>query len=104
MFQKLLQYDENKILIFSVLLIIAFIVLTVLNIFPSFNEIEMPINVLTTNAQILATIFAITISLTLIGLQYLSQSLTPRIMELFLKSKFIYGLLLSYVFSIAANL
>ncbi len=65
---------------------------------------DKPSDVLTTNTNILATIFAITISLTLLGLQYLSESLTPRIVRSFIKSKFIKGLLLSYIFSILINI
>ena len=67
------------------------------------SEPELPENVLRTNAQILATIFAITISLTLLGLEYYSRRLTPRIARSVLQSTFIKLLLASYVLSIAAN-
>ncbi|ELY59293.1 DUF2254 family protein [Natronococcus jeotgali] len=67
------------------------------------SEPESPENVLRMNAQILATIFAITISLTLLGLEYYSRRLTPRIAKSVLQSTFIKLLLTSYVLSIAAN-
>lgn len=68
------------------------------------SEPESPENVLRTNAQVLATIFAITISLTLLGLEYYSRRLTPRIARSVLQSTFIKLLLASYVLSIAANI
>lgn len=74
-------------------------------IFPDIfvSEPESPENVLRTNAQILATIFAITISLTLLGLEYYSRRLTPRVARSVLQSNFIKLLLASYILSIAAN-
>lgn len=104
--RKFLRYElEYKILLGSGVLIVAFLILAYVK-YPHllFNELETSTDVLTTNAQILATIFAITISLTLLGLQYLSQSLTPRILGSFIRSKFIAGLLISYIFSIAVNI
>lgn len=68
------------------------------------NNLDRPTDVLATNANILATILAITISLTILGLQYLSESLTPRIVDSFIKTKFIAGLLFSYIFSILINI
>lgn len=53
-----------------------------------------------TVAQILATIFAITISLSLLGVEYFSQELTPRIIPSLIKSKFIQLIVASYVLSI----
>lgn len=44
------------------------------------------IQVLLINVQILATILAITTSFTILGLQYVSQDLTPRIMSYYIKS------------------
>ena len=53
-----------------------------------------------TVAQILATIFAITISLSLLGVEYFSQELTPRIIPSLIKSRFIQMIVASYVLSI----
>ncbi len=103
--QKLLRHRlESKILLGSGVLIFIFLIVNYFypNLF--FNNSEKPSDILTTNANILATIFAITISLTLLGLQYISESLTPRIVRSFIKSKFITGLLLSYIFSILINI
>jgi len=103
--QKLLEYKLEYKILFCGMLTVVFLILIYAK-YPTllFNNLENSTNVLTTNAQILATIFAITISLTMLGLQYLSQSLTPRISGLFIRSKFIAGLLLSYIFSITVNI
>jgi hypothetical protein len=53
-----------------------------------------------TVAQILATIFAITISLSLLGVEYFSQELTPRIIPSLIRSRFIQTIVASYVLSI----
>lgn len=103
--QKLLRSKlESKILLGSGMLIVIFLIIDYLSPELFLNDLENPSDTLTTNANILATIFAITISLTLLGLQYLSESLTPRIVLSFIKSKFITGLLLSYIFSILINI
>lgn len=83
-----------------------FLVLVSSVIFPGVfaSELDSPEHVLRTNAQILATIFAITISLTLLGLEYYSRQLTPRIAKSVLQSTFIKLLLVSYILSIAANI
>jgi len=51
-------------------------------------------------AQILATIFAITISLTILGFQYLSEGSTPRIISSYIKKGFIILIILLYSISI----
>lgn len=103
--QKLLRYELEHKILFCGMLIVVFLILVYAK-YPNLlvSDFENSTDILTTNAQILATIFAITISLTLLGLQYLSQSLTPRILGSFIRSKFIAGLLLSYIFSIAVNI
>lgn len=60
--------------------------------------------VLQTNVQILTTVFAITISLTLLGLEYFSQDLTPRITGSLFSSKFIQFLIGSYIVGIMSSL
>ncbi len=94
---------EHRILAFGGLGLLLIMVAGV--VFPGVfaSELESPEQVLRTNAQILATIFAITISLTLLGLEYYSRRLTPRIAKSVLQSTFIKLLLASYVLSIAAN-
>lgn len=104
--QKLLRLLlESKLLLRSGGALI-FLFLIIAYVYPhSFsNNLDRPTDVLATNATILATIFAITISLTILGLQYLSESLTPRIVDSFIKTKFIAGLLFSYIFSILINI
>jgi len=51
-------------------------------------------------AQILTTIFAITLSITLIGLQYLSDNVSPKRVKNFLLNRFVFGMIISYTFSI----
>ncbi len=51
--------------------------------------------------QILATIFAITISLTILGFQYLSEGSTPRIISSYIKKRFIIIIILIYSISIS---
>jgi len=94
---------EQRILAYGGLCLLLILVASIA--FPDIfvSEPESPENVLRTNAQILATIFAITISLTLLGLEYYSRRLTPRIARSVLQSTFIKLLLASYVLSIAAN-
>lgn len=95
---------EFKILFGGCVFIFIFLIIAYVRPNAFSYDSEKSSDVLTTNANILATIFAITISLTLLGIQYLSESLTPRILDLFMKSKFIAGLLLSYFISISFNM
>jgi len=55
-------------------------------------------------AQILATIFAITISLTIFGFQYLGEGSTPRIIGSYIKRPFITSLVFLYLISIVGIL
>jgi hypothetical protein len=98
-------YVERKILLYGGGMLLLFGTAGHL-VFPSLliNSLENPETITTTNTQILATIFAITISLTLLGLEHYSQRLTPRIARSVLYSKFIAFLLVSYTLSIAANI
>ncbi|WP_123619539.1 DUF2254 family protein [Halorubrum sp. CSM-61] len=98
-------YVERKILLYGGGILFLFGAVSHL-VFPSFliNSLENPGTIITTNTQILATVFAITISLTLLGLEHYSQRLTPRIARSVLYSKFIVLLLASYTLSIAANI
>lgn len=60
--------------------------------------------VLLTNAQILATVFAITISLTLVGFEYFSQNLSPKIAKSVVESKYTIGLAILFIPSIIINI
>ena len=64
--------------------------------FFSFLQYDIPLII----AQILATIFAITISLTILGFQYLSEGSTPRIISSYIKKRFIIIIILLYSISI----
>jgi len=98
---------ELKILYFGILLVILFILITKLNLIRNpfllddYNELK---DVISTNATIIGTIFAITISLTLLGFQYLSQTISPKTLYIFLKSRFITGMIILYLFSILFNI
>lgn len=59
--------------------------------------------VLLTNAQILATVFTITISLTLVGFEYFSQNLSPKIANSIIRSKYIIGLVALFLPAIVEN-
>jgi len=56
------------------------------------------------NAQILATIFAITVSFTLLGFQFLSQAYTTRLLKEFIKDKVLWFFLLIYPSTILLNI
>lgn len=61
-------------------------------------------SLLVSYSQILTTIFALTISVTLIGVQYLAQMYTPRSVNDFFRDLFFAGFFVTYVFSITLNL
>lgn len=59
---------------------------------------------LNTNAELLVIILAVTMSFTLLGLQFLAESYTPRALVGFLKDKVIYGFPILYLVLISLNL
>lgn len=67
---------------------------------PSFYFSLFQHNISLAVVQILATIFAITISLTILGFQYLSEGSTPRIISSYIKKRFIIIIILLYSISI----
>lgn len=96
---------EYKILIYSSIItlsssLIIFLYQPGLLIHNSTN----PEQVLISNAQILAGIFAITISLTLLGIEYFSTVLTSRITGPIIKSRFVALVIFSYLSSILLNM
>jgi len=98
---------ELKILFWTIVAVIVFIAISNLSIMRSFffsNNLDNTGQVVSTNAKIIATIFAITISLTLLGFQYLSQNISPKILYSFFKSKFITIMIIVYIFSIVFNI
>lgn len=103
---RLLNYEkaEYKILYWGGLIAILPIGIFTLY-YPSLSFDSQPsgiatITVASTVAQILATIFAITISVTLLSLEYFSQHLSSRIVQSFLKPRFIFIIVGSYLFMI----
>jgi hypothetical protein len=62
------------------------------------------VQILLTNAQILATILAITLSFTIVGLQLVSEDLNPKFLIYHLKSKDFIGFFVYYTFGIISNI
>lgn len=59
---------------------------------------------LNTNAGLLATILAVTLSFMLLGLQFLAESYTPRALAGFMKDRVVYGFLILYITLIALSM
>jgi len=92
-------------------LIVGFVVITLFSlvsycVFPSLwsTSFVTSTGVLLTNAQILATVFAITISLTLVGFEYFSQNLSPKIAKSVIESRYTIGLAILFVPAILVNI
>ncbi len=75
---------------------------------PLFFHIQLTVNdtssIFLTFSQLLTTIFAITVSVTLIGVQYLAQAYTPRSVRNYFRDSFFAGFVIVYIFSILLNL
>ncbi|MDD1691515.1 MAG: DUF2254 domain-containing protein [Methanoregula sp.] len=102
----LLFRESDNFLIFTLFGLVVLLVICIYTIFPNLlsNNTENDTEILIVNAQILSTIFAIIASFAILGLQFVSQDLTPRIMRNFINSKeisFFFGL---YIFTIISNL
>lgn len=92
-------------IIFTIPAIITILILYVKFQFPALFSID-PQNsqdVLIAIAQILATILAITTSFTILGLQYVSQGLSPRVMKYIVYSKEIFLFFTIYLISIISS-
>ncbi len=63
-----------------------------------------PESILVTYSELLTTIFAITVSITLLGIQYLAQEYTPRGIRQYFKDLFFAGFIGVYLFAISLNL
>ena len=63
-----------------------------------------PASILVTYSQLLTTIFAITVSITLLGIQYLAQRYTPRSIRQYFNDPFFAGFIGVYLFAISLNL
>lgn len=63
-----------------------------------------PASTLATYSQLLTTIFAITVSITLLGIQYLAQRYTPRSIRQYFSDPFFAGFIGVYLFAISLNL
>lgn len=87
--KKFLLRDSDDNLLFTLFGLVTLCIFFIHIIAPNnlSNNFHDDIGILVDNAQILATIFAITTSFTILGLQYVSQEFTPKIMQYVLKSK-----------------
>lgn len=63
-----------------------------------------PVSILVTYSQLLTTVFAITVSITLLGIQYLAQRYTPRSIRQYFSDPFFAGFIGVYLFAIFLNL
>lgn len=63
-----------------------------------------PVSILVTYSQLLTTIFAITVSITLLGIQYLAQRYTPRSIRQYFSDLFFVGFIGVYLFAISLSL
>jgi len=96
-----LKFNLNNIfLLFEALVIIVFLIIFGMNANLEFFDSVAFANYSLVIAQILTTIFAITLSITLIGLQYLSDNVSPKRVRNFLLNRFVFGMIISYTFSI----
>ena len=85
----------------------VFVATTLIFFFGTYFEITdqtHAVNFLSVNAELLVTILAVTMSFTLLGLQFLAESYTPRSVGTYLKDKVIYGFPILYIFLISLNL
>lgn len=84
-----------------------FVAITLIFFFGTYFEITdqaHAVNFLSTNAELLVIILAVTMSFTLLGLQFLAESYTPRALGMYLKDRVIYGFPILYIFLISLNL
>jgi hypothetical protein len=68
------------------------------------STIQNASSILISFSQLLTTIFAITISVTLVGVTYLAQMYTPRSIRDYFKDKFFIGFISAYFITISLNL
>lgn len=96
---KNFSFPQTFIFFSGILVIMIFLSL-------SFNSIKFE-NIVNLNlniATILSTIFAISVSLSLIGFQYLSQNVSTKLLKHFFRSFFIIFMIMVYLFSIIFSL
>lgn len=101
MLRSMWNNPTSYLFIFSAISILAYIFL--FNLFINLN-LENITDVLLNIASITATIFTITISLTIIGFQFLSQNVSNKSLKYLFKSKFFILMVLSYFITILYNL
>lgn len=68
------------------------------------DDLKLARSILLNYTQLLTTIFAITVSLTLLGLQFLFQAYTPRLLKEFFRDKMTMLFVVTYPASIILNL
>ena len=106
-YQKL----KNKILPLTAgkcLVSIGCVLLAVFLFSPFYSQVYgnyvNPTQIFVTYSQLLTTIFAITVSITLLGIQYLAQRYTPRSIRQYFNDPFFAGFIGVYLFAIFLNL
>src|SRR3989344_2989920 len=100
-FEEYISQPTSVLLYFSKLMILIYLMLSHLFI-NSFTQHFS--DLVLSSTTIIATIFAITISLTIIGFQYVMQDFSSKLLKYFFKSYFIIFMILIYTISILFNL
>lgn len=87
---------------------ISFVLLVIFLFSPLYSQVYNNYadssSILVIYSQILTTIFAITVSITLLGIQYLAQRYTPRSTRQYFNDPFFAGFIGVYLFAISLNL
>lgn len=105
-FKLFLMKDSENNILYTLWGLCTISIIWIFFMFPNYisDKPQYYTELLLVNAQILATIFAITTSFAIFGLQYVSQDLSPRIMNYFIKSKEFLLFFGSYGIGIILNL
>lgn len=95
---------ENDIVQLTILfcMIFAVLILKFPVVFQN-EDVSASKEMLISSAQVLATIFAISVSFTLLGFQFLSQTYTPRLLREFIRDRVFLLFLIIYPISILLN-
>ena len=101
--RKILPLTASKCLV-----CIGFVFLGIFLLSPFYSQVyrnyQKPESILVTYSQLLTTIFAITFSITLLGIQYLAQKYTPRSIRQYFNDPFFSGFIGVYLFAITLNI
>jgi len=95
---------KTSIPLWSISVLIPIILVFFFGKYFAISDEKQAISFLNVNAELLVTILAVTMSFTLLGLQFLAESYTPRALGRYLKDKIIYGFPILYITLISLNL